>query len=161
DLNNFVGIVSSVLVAIINVTMLRNGFTLVELVAATTCVRILAYFIYRLNAYQVFPLLRIRPSLFLWSRVRELTSFSVYVSIIDWSNKLNYSIDAIVIGAFISPAAVALWTVPQRLAEMLQRLTNQLNGVLFPVVVDGDARQQRERLRAVFIQCTRLSLVSV
>jgi len=43
-----------------------------------------------------------------------------------------------VIGAFISSAAVALWTVPQRLAEMLQRLTNQLNGVLFPVVVDTD-----------------------
>ncbi len=161
DLNNVVGIGSSVIVACLNITMLWNGCTLVELVAATTTVRIVTYFVYRLNAYQVFPLLRIRPSLFLWSRVRELTSFSVYVSIIDWSNKLNYSIDAIVIGAFISPAAVALWTVPQRLAEMLQRLTNQLNGVLFPVVVDGDARQQPERLRAVFIQGTRLSMVSV
>jgi O-antigen/teichoic acid export membrane protein len=161
DVNNIVGIGSSVIVAIINVTMLLTGCTLVQLVAATTAVRILTYFVYRLNAYQVFPLLQIRPTMFRWSRVRELTSFSVYVSIIDWSNKLNYSIDAIVIGAFISPAAVALWTVPQRLAEMLQRLTNQLNGVLFPVIVDGDARQQPERLRAVFIQGTRLSMVSV
>ena len=74
--------------------------------------------------------------------MRELTSFSVYVSIIDWSNKLNYSIDAIIIGAYMSRGAVALWTVPQRLAEMLQRLTNQFNGVLFPVVVDSDAGKQ-------------------
>jgi O-antigen/teichoic acid export membrane protein len=93
--------------------------------------------------------------------VRELTSFSVYVSIIDWSNKLNYSIDAIVIGAYISSAAVALWTVPQRLAEMLQRLTNQLNGVLFPVVVDSDAGNKPERLRMIFVRGTQLSLVSV
>ena len=65
------------------------------------------------------------------------------------------------IGAYVSSAAVALWTVPQRLAEMLQRLTNQLNGVLFPVVVDSDAGKRPERLRAIFVQGTRLSLVSV
>jgi O-antigen/teichoic acid export membrane protein len=161
DLNNAVGIGSSVVVAIINVSMLLTGCTLVELVAVTTTTRVLTYFVYRLNAYQVFPLLRVRPSLFRWSRVRELTSFSVYISIIDWSNKLNYSIDAIVIGAFISPAAVAIWTVPQRLAETVQRFTNQLNGVLLPVVVDGDSRQQPERLRAVFLQGTRLSMAAV
>lgn len=161
DLNNLVGICSSIVVAIVNVVMLMTGFTLVQLVMATTGVRIVTYFVYRLNAYQVFPALSIRPSLFLWSRVRELTSFSVYVSIIDWSNKLNYSIDAIVIGAFLTSSAVTLWTVPQRLAEMLQRLTNQLNGVLFPVVVDSDSGEKPERLRAIFIQGTRLSLVSV
>jgi len=161
DLNNLVGVVSSVIVAAVNVAMLTMGFGLVQLVLVTTGIRLLTYFVYRLNAYRVFPALSLRPSLFLWSRVRELTGFSVYVSIIDWSNKLNYSIDAIVIGAFMSAAAVTLWTVPQRLAEMLQRLTNQLNGVLFPVVVDSDAGQKPERLRAIFIEGTRLSLVSV
>jgi O-antigen/teichoic acid export membrane protein len=119
------------------------------------------YGFYSLNAYRVFPGLSLRPSLFQWSRVRELTGFSLYVSIIDWSNKLNYSFDAIVIGLYLSTAAVTLWMVPQRLAEVLQRLTNQLNGVLFPVVVDSDAGQKPERLRAIFIEGTRLSLVSV
>jgi len=161
DLNNLVGICSSVIVAVVNVVMLAAGFGLVSLVAATTAIRLLAYLMYRLNAYHVFPPLSLRPSLFQWSRVRELTSFSVYISIIDWSNKLNYSIDAIIIGAFLSTAAVTLWTVPQRLAEMLQRLTNQLNGVLLPVVVDSDAGQRPERLRAILIQGTRLSLASV
>ena len=161
DLNNVVGIGSSAIVALVNVAMLAAGFSLVQLVAATTSVRILTYFAYRLNAYRVFPALSLRPSLFQWSRVRELTGFSIYISIIDWSNKLNYSIDAIIIGAFLSSAAVTLWTVPQRLAEVLQRLTNQLNGVLLPVVVDSDAGQKPERLRAILIEGTRLSLASV
>jgi len=161
DLNNLVGVCSSLIVAVINVTMLLSGATLVQLVMVTTSVRIVTYFIYRLNAYQVFPALSLRPSLFRWSRVREVTAFSVYVAIIDWANKLNYSIDAFVIGAYLSASAVALWTVPQRIAEMLQRLTNQFNGVLFPVVVDSDAGQKPERLRALFVQGTRLSLVSV
>ena len=161
DLNNLVGICSSLIVAVVNVVMLLAGASLVQLVMVTTSVRILTYFVYRLNAYHVFPALSLRPSLFLWSRVRELTSFSVYIAIIDWANKLNYSIDAVVIGAFLSASAVTLWTVPQRLAEMLQRLTNQFNGVLFPVVVDSDAGQKAARLRALFVQGTRLSLVTV
>jgi len=161
DVNNVVGICSSAVVALVNVVMLAAGFNLVQLVAATTAVRILTYAAYRSNAYRVFPALSLRPSLFQWSRVRELTGFSIYVSIIDWSNKLNYSIDAIIIGAFLSTAAVTLWTVPQRLAEVLQRLTNQLNGVLLPVVVDSDAGQKPERLRAILIEGTRLSLASV
>jgi O-antigen/teichoic acid export membrane protein len=61
----------------------------------------------------------------------------------------------------MSSAAVAIWTVPQRLAEILQRLTNQVNGVLLPVVVDSDQGGRDARLRAIFIQGTRVSLVAV
>jgi O-antigen/teichoic acid export membrane protein len=161
DLNNLVGVVSSVVIAIINVVMLLAGFSLVQLVMVTTTARIATYLVYRLNAYKVFPALSIEPRLFLWSRVRELTGFSVYVSIIDWSNKLNYSIDAVIIGAYLGASAVAIWTVPQRLAEMLQRLTNQFNGVIYPVVVDSDAGKKPERLRMIFIHGTRFSLVTV
>ena len=109
----------------------------------------------------MFPALSLNPKWFLWSRVRELTGFSVYVSIIDWANRLNYSIDAIIIGAYMGAAAVALWTVPQRLAELTQRLTNQFNGVIFPVIVDSDAGQRPDRLRIIFIQGTRFSLATV
>jgi O-antigen/teichoic acid export membrane protein len=161
DLNNKVGVCSSVIIALINVVMLLAGYSLVQLVMVTTLARIGTYLVYRLNAYKVFPALSLNPRLFLWSRVRELTGFSVYVSIIDWANRLNYTIDAIIIGAFIGPAAVALWTVPQRLAEIIQRLTNQFNGVIFPVIVDSDAGQRPERLRTIFVEGTRFSLVTV
>ena len=68
-----------------------------------------------------------------------MTFFSVYMLLIDCANKMNYSLDAIVIGGFLSMSAVAVWTVGQRVAEMTQRLTNQLNDVLFPTVVDNSA----------------------
>ena len=161
DLNNLVGVCSSIIVAAVNVVMLLAGYSLVELVLVTTVIRVATYFVYRLNAYKVFAGLSLNPKLFLWSRVRELTGFSVYVSIIDWANKLNYSIDAIVIGAYLGASAVAIWTVPQRLAEMLQRLTNQFNGIIFPVVVDSDAGEKPEHLRMIFIEGTRLSLITV
>jgi O-antigen/teichoic acid export membrane protein len=146
---------------VVNVVMLLAGCSLVQLVAATTAVRVAAFILYRRNAYHVFPALSIRPSQFRVARLKEVTSFSIYVSVMDWASKLNYSMDALVIGAYLSPAAVALWTVPQRIAEFLQRLTNQLNAVLFPVVVDSDAGGRPHDLRVIFLQGTRLSLFSV
>lgn len=161
DLNNMVGTANSVLTAAVNIAVLTAGFGLIELVAATTCVRLLTYLAYRANAYRVFPDLHIRVSSFRRERLREVTTFSVYITLIDWANKLNYSVDAIVIGAFLSTTAVAVWTVGQRLAELTQRLTNQLNDVLFPTVVDNDTAARLDRLRAIFIHGTRLSLATV
>lgn len=161
DLNNVVGTISSVLTAIVNVAVLAAGYGLIELVAATTVVRLLTYLVYRANAYRVFPDLQLSVASFRLDRLREVTSFSVYMLLIDWANKMNYSVDALVIGAFLSTSAVAVWTVGQRLAEVTQRLTNQLNDVLFPTVVDNDEAARTTRLTAIFIQGTRLSLATV
>jgi O-antigen/teichoic acid export membrane protein len=161
DLNNVVGMTSSVITAMVNVAVLWAGYGLIELVAATTTVRLLTYLVYRANAYRVFPGLRIRPSSFRRERLREVTFFSVYMLVIDCANKMNYSLDAIVIGGFLSMSAVAVWTVAQRVAEVTQRLTNQLNDVLFPTVVDNSSASRTARLQTIFVQGTRLSLGTV
>jgi O-antigen/teichoic acid export membrane protein len=161
DINNIVAVVSSIGVAIANVLVLVTGHGVVALVAATTAVRIFTYFVYRRNAYAIYPALRIRPSLFRRARLREVTGFSVYSSVIDWANKLNYELDEIIIGIFLGPAAVAVWAVADRIISGAQRLTNQSNAVLFPVVVDSDATNRGERLRRVFLEGTRFSLAAV
>jgi O-antigen/teichoic acid export membrane protein len=159
--NNRVGIASTLATAIVNVVVLQAGYGLIELVICTTAVRMLSYWVYRANAYRVVPSLRVRVGLFRRARVRELTTFSIYMAIIDWAIKVNYSVDVIVIGFFLNTAAVAMWSVPQRLAETTLRLTNQLNEVLFPVVVDHHTSSRLGRLQRILLVCTRLSLATV
>jgi O-antigen/teichoic acid export membrane protein len=161
DLNNVAGTASTIVIAIVNVLVLWAGYGLVELVLATTAIRVLTYWVYRANAYRVFPAMRLRFALFRRERLRELTSFSVFMALIDWANKLNYSIDAIVIGIMLGTGAVAVWSVGQRLAEATQRLTNQLNDILFPNVVDHSESERLDRLQRLFLVGTRFSLATV
>jgi O-antigen/teichoic acid export membrane protein len=161
DRNNVVAVCSSVAVALANVIVILLGYGLIPLVAATTSVRLATYLIYRHNAYRVFPLLRISPSLFRRERLREVTSFSIYASMIDWANKLNYELDELVIGVFLGSAPVAIWAVADRVISGTQRLTNQGNAVLFPVVVDSDATRRHGRLQTLLLEGTRLSLATV
>jgi O-antigen/teichoic acid export membrane protein len=161
DLNNLVGAGTGLAVAAANVAVLALGYGLVELVACTTLVRLLFFGIYRLNAYRVFPELRVRAGLFRRARLRELTHFSVYVAMIDWANKLNYSVDALIIGAVLNTSAVAVWAVGQRVAEVTQRIANQLNEMLFPTIVDSDEAARNDRLQTILVQGTRLTLAIV
>ena len=161
DVNNTWAVITSIVVALTNAAVLMAGYGLIALVAATTSVRLLSYLIYRRNAFRVFPPLRIHPSLFRRSRLREVTGFSVYASIIDWANKLNYQLDQIIIGVFLGSPAVAVWAPAERIISGVQRMTNQLNGVLFPTIVDSDAAEKRQRLQQILLEGTRLSLLMV
>jgi len=81
--------------------------------------------------------------------------------VIDWANKLNYELDEVVIGVFVGAAPVAVWAIADRVISGIQRLTNQANAVLFPVIVDSDTRQHVERLQKVLVEGTRVSLGTV
>ena len=157
-LNNVVSIASSVAAAIANVAAIQYGYGVVGLVAATTFVRVVALAGFALTAYRVYPGLVVSPWLFRRARMKEITGFSVYILVLDWSRKLNFSTDAIVIGAFLGTTPVAFWTVAHRLAHLAQQLTGQLSVALFPIVVDSDAAQRDDRLRRVLLQGTRMSL---
>jgi O-antigen/teichoic acid export membrane protein len=161
DLNNLVGTASSVATAMVNVLVLRAGGGLIALVIAMTAVRVMTLWVYRANAYRVFPALRISSSLFRRERLREVTGFSMHMAVIDWANKLNYSVDALVIGAFLNTTAVAVWAIAQRLAELAQRVANQLNDILFPAVVENDTAARLDRLQRIFVEGTKLSLATV
>jgi O-antigen/teichoic acid export membrane protein len=161
SMNGVTAVSTSVAAALANLLVLTVGGGLFELVVAVYSVRAVSYWFYRRNAYKVFPGLRIRLTYFNRIRLREVTGFSIFMLAIDLANKVNYSTDALVVGGFLGAAAVAVWTVAQRLVETTQRLTNQLNGSLFPVVVDSASIGSEGRLQSILVQGTRLSLAMV
>jgi O-antigen/teichoic acid export membrane protein len=157
-INNIVGVAFNVAAALANLLVLWMGYGIVELVAATTLIRVVPYAIYRRNAHRAFPELQIRHQHFRWHRLRELTGFSAYLAVIDWSARLAYTTDVFLLGVFLNTTVVALYAVAQRLAEALLRMTNQLQSFLFPAVVtqavDGDVEDQRR----LFVRATRFQV---
>lgn len=157
-INNIVGGAFSTLTALVNILVLWLGYGIVEMVAATTAVRIIPYFIYRRNAYKAFPALEISRAHFRWDRLRELTGFSAYIAVIDWSARLTYTTDIFILGMLLNTATVAVYAVAQRLAEALLRMTNQLHTFLFPAVVAHAVEGGVEGQRRLFVKATRFQL---
>jgi O-antigen/teichoic acid export membrane protein len=157
-LNNVIGTGALIVGAIVNVAVLWLGYGLVELVAATTAVRMAPYYLYRRNARLVFPELHLSPRLFCRHRLHEVTGFSIYLAITDWAARLNYTIDSFTIGIFLNTTAVGVYSVGLRLAEALFRLTNQLHSFLFPAVVHQATEGHVAAQRRLLVHATRFQL---
>jgi O-antigen/teichoic acid export membrane protein len=159
--NTLISIATSVAVALATVAVLLRGHGLVTLVAVTTAIRILSLFAYRANAYTVFPLLSVRWRHVRRARLREVTAFSIFLLIIEVAQKINYTADTMVIGAFMGTAAIAVWAVGARLIAAVRTLSQALGRFLFPSIVEGATQANTERLQLVLIQGTRISLAMV
>jgi O-antigen/teichoic acid export membrane protein len=157
-LNNVIGAASAIVGAVVNVAVLWLGYGLIELVAATTIVRIAPYYLYRRNAKAVFPALHLTPRLFRRGRLREVTSFSIYLAISDWSSRLNYAVDTFMIGIFLNTAAVSVYSVGLRLSEALFRMTNQLHLFLFPAIVHRATEGRIAEQQRLLVQGSRFQL---
>jgi O-antigen/teichoic acid export membrane protein len=160
-LNNSMAIVVALANAAITYAVLVTGHGLLTLVACTTGLGVVGYAGYAWTAHRAFPELRIRPSSFSRGLVRDVTTFSVYLFIIDIAIQIGFNLDNVVIGAALGTSAVAVYAVTLRLADYQRQLCNQFNGFLFPIVVRLRAAGSDDELRAMLVEGTRIALVLV
>src|SRR5204863_2220200 len=137
------------------------GFGLLPLVGATTAVSLSSYVAYAWTAKRAFPELRIRPSSFSRKLVTDVTTFSMYLFVIDIAVQIGFNMDNVVIGAALGTSAVAVYAVALRIADYQRQMCNQFNGMLFPVVVRFDAAGRAEALRDMLVDGTRIALTLV
>jgi O-antigen/teichoic acid export membrane protein len=160
-LNNFVAIGVALVNGLVTYIVLAAGLGLVPLVASTTAVSLASYVAYAWTARRALPEMRLRLSAFSRPLVRDVTTFSVYMFIIDLAIQIGFNLDNVVVGAVLGTSAVALYAVALRLADYQRQLCNQFNGLLFPVVVRYGASGRSDALRDMLVDGTRIALTLV
>jgi O-antigen/teichoic acid export membrane protein len=160
-MNNTVAIAVALVNGGVTYLVLSAGFGLLPLVAATTTVSLASYVAYAWTARRAFPELRIRPSAFSRKLVKDVTTFSVYLFIIDIAIQIGFNMDNVVIAAALGTSAVAVYAIALRLADVQRQLCNQFNGLLFPIVVRFGAAGRGDALRDMLLDGTRIALTLV
>jgi O-antigen/teichoic acid export membrane protein len=163
-LTNLVATAAALLNGALTFALLALGYRVRAVVAASTAVSLASYVAYVWAARRAFPDLRLRVAGFSLPLVRQVTAFSIYTFIIDIAVQINFNLDNVVIGAAIGTAAVAVFAVALRLADFQRQVCNQLNALMFPIVVRFNASDEPralERLRAMMIDGTRIALTLV
>lgn len=157
-LTGSIAIVVALLQGAATYAVLSAGFGVVTLVASTTAISLLSYLAYAAAARHTFPTMRISPSRFSGRHVREVTAFSLYLFLISIAYHASTNVDNVIIGAYVSASAIAVYTVAVRLSEYQRQFCGQFTGLLFPLVVRFHARQDAEALQATLVDGTRIAL---
>jgi len=110
-------------------------------------------------AFKHLQKVRIHPSLFSWSIVRETTQFSLFAYVSTVSNIILAKTDQLVISTALAVSAVAIYQAGAKLAETFAGFTQQLPSTFSPAAAHLHAKGDKVFLNQLLINGTRFSLM--
>ncbi len=108
---------------------------------------LLPMFAMMIHVKKMAPDLSIMPRFFERSYVRELTSFSLYFSLIQVSGMIARRADALIIKLFLPLEYVGIYAIGMRLSESAVQFCSHLNRALTPVFAELHGAKEKSNLR--------------
>ncbi|MBV9179770.1 MAG: polysaccharide biosynthesis C-terminal domain-containing protein [Acidobacteria bacterium] len=141
--------------ALLIVIALRHGHGLLTLAGITAGLPILASIVRGLFALR---LLRIRLALALvnWQTLREIANYSGISFILIISARLRFKSDEIIIGTFLSSAAITYFNIGDRIVDYAEEVVETFAQTLVSMSSQFDATGERDRLRQIFLLGNRV-----
>jgi O-antigen/teichoic acid export membrane protein len=151
---NLTNIISTLLRALLIVVSLNRGYGLLTIALITVALPILTSL---LRAAIVFHLLPIR---FGWCYVdrgtfRKMANYGSITFMIILAGRLRFKTDAMVIGTFLSSAAITYFSIGSRLVDYATEVVSSLAQIFVPMSSQSDAVGNMDRLRKIYIAGNR------
>jgi O-antigen/teichoic acid export membrane protein len=147
---NFTSIGATLLRALLIVIALQHGRGLLTVALITVTLPLLSGLV---NAVAAFRYLRLRlgPQYVSLSSLRSIASYGGTTFIIIVATRLRFKTDALVIGTFVSAAAVTYFTIGSRLVDYASDLVSSLAQIFVPMSSQSDAKGDLDGLRKILI----------
>lgn len=138
---------------------LEKGGGLLALAMVQIITTLLEYGAYIWATYKQVPDLCISVALFETGLLKEVGEYSMAAFVVNVASLILLKTDPIIIKLFLPLSAVAMYAVVLKIAEALLMLLKQFINVLSPLFAELKGEGQNEKIRFVFLNCTRLAMV--
>jgi len=159
DVTSGVSIVQAVLRAAGIVFLLRSGHGILALAIWDLCTGITANAITIVFCFRIYPQLKLvfgRPDR---STLIKLWNYSFWAFLINLALQVTYYTDNLVVGAFLSPAAVTLFAIGGILIGYSRQIVSSMTSTFTPLASTFEAQGSYQNLRRLVIHGTRAALL--
>jgi O-antigen/teichoic acid export membrane protein len=147
---NVTNVISSLLRAALIVWALHRGYGLITIAVITVILPLL------ISLVRAAIVLRVLPLRFGWKyfdrvSLREMATYSSATFVVMISYKLRFKTDELVIGAFLSSAAITYFSIGDRLLDYASEVVSSLAQIFVPMSSQSDAKGDLNALRKMFM----------
>jgi O-antigen/teichoic acid export membrane protein len=103
-----------------------------------------------------FGAISFRPARFSRAKLSEMLRFSLKSFIQGVATRMESATDTIVIGAFLGPAMVPFYAIPQNLVRYIQTLGWTLSHAFMPLFSDLAARSRQAEIRQIYLVSSKV-----
>ena len=160
DAQRFPNIAATLLRALLIVVALRNGYGLLMVAFITVAMPLLASGVCTVIAGRLLPVplgLRYVDR----ATFREMASYGGTTLIVIVAARLRFRSDSIIIGAFLSAAAITYFTIGARIVDYAGEVVENLAQVFMPMSSHSDAQGNLDRLRKIFVGGNRFCAFTI
>jgi O-antigen/teichoic acid export membrane protein len=151
---NWTNIVTTLLRVLLIVFFLNRGYGLLTAALITVALPLVA------SVVRAIIALRALPIAFSWEYVdrkafRQMANYSGITFMIIVGSRLRFKTDALVIGTFLSSAAITYFYAGSRLVDYAGEVVSSLAQIFVPMSSQSDAAGNIDRLRKIFVAGNR------
>ena len=151
---NWTNIVSTSVRVLLIVFFLNRGYGLITAAALTVGLPLIA------SVFRAMVALRALPVTFSWKYVdrkafRQIANYSGVTFMVIIGSRLSFKTDALVIGTFLSSAAITYFYAGSRLLDYANEVVSSLAQIFVPMSSQSDAAGNMGRLRTIFVAGNR------
>src|SRR2546423_1883136 len=139
--------------------VLKSGFGLVGLGVVELTVAAVVGFSQMYLCFSSYPELRISLRFPGTDILKAFAGYSVWIFLVHIFGQVIYYTDNLVVGAFVSVAAVAFYSIGGSLIEYLRTVVSSLTTTFMPLASSYEASGEVDKLRLLLINGTRLALI--
>jgi len=151
---NFTNVCSSLLRALLIVIALRHGFGLLTVALITVTLPLLGNLVNGAIALRILPL-HLSPKYLNRASFGRIVSYSGPTFMIIIASRLRFKTDAMVIGTFLSSAAITYFAIGSRLVDYTGEVVSSLAQIFIPMSSRSEAIGDSEQLKKIFIAGNR------
>jgi O-antigen/teichoic acid export membrane protein len=144
--------------SVLFVVVIRAGGGLIELGLVITGCNLAENLALAVAAWRYLPGLRFSLRLADWATFRTIRGYSLAAFLTMLAGRISCQTDAVVIYAFLTPAAITVFAVAMRLIEYGKSSLRALTTVLTPAISALEARGDSRAIRDVLINSSRYVL---
>ncbi len=158
DLDASVTTLNIIIRSLLIVVLILQGYGILALAVVTFAFDMLRLGYLIRSAYKVNGEIQIKRAYFDRRELRKLFGYSIFAFLMIVGKRLIFYTDAIVIGIFMSPAAITLYAIANRLVTYLLQVSETM-GVLTPTASDMGARNDQSAIKEMLILSTKYMLL--
>lgn len=153
-LPNLINIITTILRAILIVIVLDRGLGLLTVALITAVVPLVNGVVNTISVFRVTDL-QLGRALVTRDTFRQIFNYGSVTFMISLASRLRFKTDALVIGTFLSAAAITQFSIGSRLVDYATDMVESLAQIFTPMSSHFEAKGDTERLRRVFIEGNR------
>jgi O-antigen/teichoic acid export membrane protein len=159
DLTSIVSILQTCLRAAGIVFLLRSGHGILALVLWDLFTSLIANTVIITLCFRIYPQLKLIFGPPHRTTLKKLWNYSFYVFLINVAVQVTYYTDNVVVGAFLSPAAVTFYAIGGLLIGYVRNIVSAMTTTFTPLASTFEAQGRQHNLRQLLIHGTQAALL--